>query len=323
MLILVFPALAERLRDPEQITIHVDGAPLEITRMEVEVEVEKEPEAPTGMTDGAYEAYERAVDNLADHRDDMRAVDALLRRESGAIARCAVDAGAAPGAKAAARIRYARDGTGSVKATKGGDAALSGCLVSLLHKQQRPILLHAAPKNPEAEWTFTLVSAPETVPSLIDRTTGFGPIEFGESYEALEERRLSTQHRNTSTYTRGFDADAVLAGAEGGPAWSFDAKQGLYAVRLLVTSDSAAFAVKESLKVMFGLPRWDTELKGLYWRGEHILWVTEQAGETTMVTVLDIDRAKAAGLLTYVPGDAKDITNETGSRLPKILGDGN
>ncbi len=323
MLIFAFPALAERLREPELLTIHADGAPLEITRMEVEIEVEKDPEAPTGMTDSGYEAYEAAVDNLSDHRDDMKAVDALLRRESGVIARCATDAGAVPGAKASAKIRYARDGTGHVKAQKGGDAALAGCLVSLLHKQQRPLLLHHAPKNPEAEWTFTLVAAPEAVPSLLDRTTGLGPMEFGQAFDELEERRLSTQHRNTSTYTRGFDGDAILAGAEGNPAWSFDAKEGLYAVRLLVASASAAFAVKESLKSMFGLPRWDSELKGLYWRGEHMLWVTQQAGETTMVMVLDIDRAKAAGLLAYVPGDAKDITNETGSRLPKILGDGN
>ncbi|MBM4368587.1 MAG: hypothetical protein FJ102_20410 [Deltaproteobacteria bacterium] len=323
MLFLVLPALAERLRDPERITIHAEGAPLEITRMEAEVEVEEDPEAPTGMSDGAYEAYERAIDNLADHRDDLKAVDALLRRESGAIARCAADAGAAAGAKATAHIRYARDGTGSVKAASGGDPALSGCLVSLLHKQQRPVLLHEAPRNPEGDWSFTLVSAPETVPSLIDRTTGFGPVEFGETYDALDERRLSMQHRNSTTYTRGFDADAILAGAKGGPAWSFDATQGLYAVRLQVSSDSAAFAVKESLKAMFGVPRWDTEVKGLYWRGEHILWVTEQAGDATMVTVLDIDRARAAGLLSYVPGDARDITNETGSRLPRILGDGN
>ena len=326
LLVALSAALAKPARKPELLTVHREGSALEITRMEVEVEVEKDPDPPTSADPNAYDAYEAKMDDLTDRRADLKAVDALVRREASALAACALAAGAVPGAEATARISYTREGKGSVRLAKGADAALGGCLVSQLHKQRRPVLVHAASTDPAADWRFVLAAPPEgttlAAGALIDRSAGFGPVDFGEPAEALDDRRMASSYRNTVTYSRGFDGDAMLGGAKGGPAWSFDAKQGLYAARFMVTSDSAAFSVKESLKEMFGAPRWDSALSAWYWRGEHVVWVAEQAGDATMITVLDIDRARAAGLVETAPGDPREMNSEAGSRLPRVLGDG-
>ncbi len=322
MLILALGVALAKNAEPLKVTVLGDGAPVQLWRMQVEAETTEDPEMPRQATEAALEAWEREVDNLVDRRADMAALDALLARESVVVGACAVAAGVAPGTEAAVRLRVNRSAKFTVaRPAAGAHEALAGCVVDGLLKREFPALLHPTRQEPEATYTFRFEADPGPVPPLVDRHHGLANVNFGDSFDRLDDRKMSAQYRNSTTYGRAFDSDAVLMGVAGAAAWSFDGNNGLYAARFLVRGDTGSFRLRERIKEVLGAPRWDSALKAWYWRGEHVVWVTETPAGTSdlVVTILDMDRAKAAKLVETVPGDPRELGGETGSRLPRVL----
>lgn len=325
MLLFALGVVWAETAEPLKVTVLGAGAPVQLWRMQVEAETAEDPEMPRQPTEAALLAWEEAVDNLADRRVDMAAFDALLARESVVVGACAAAAGVPAGTEAAVQLRVNRAGRVTLaRPAPGAHEALAGCVVGSLLKHEFPALLHPTRQEPEATYTFRYETDPGPVPLLVDRHRGLANVNFGGGPQELDDRKMSAQYRNSTTYGRALDSDAVLMGVAGAAAWSFDGTEGLYAARFLVRGDTGSFKLRERLKTVLGAPRWDTALKAWYWRGENILWVAETPAGTSdlVVTILDVQRAKAARLVETVPGDPRELGVETGSRLPRILNTG-
>lgn len=294
-------------------------APLGLERPKQQEEG-SEPIPPKSSTKESQKEYDAEVDTYQDLRDDFAALDAELAELGPAIAACAGTAGAQPGAKSTLHVTVSNRGIIS-RATpeKSGDEALSGCAHDELFKRQTAVVLHGHDRS--VAYTFTFQAAPAAVPTPIDATLGIAGIAFGASSEALPNRVNSASSGNTTHYYRTNDADVAYLGIAVGVAFSFDADQGLYAARIRGTGDVATFTLREKTTERLGNPKWDAKLKTWYWRGDRVLYVFEgdASGETGQLTIMDIERAKAANLVAVLPGDAAPGELAPGQKLPKVL----
>lgn len=318
MLLLISLVLAaEKLAPPpEQIETVADG----LTFFRAGDEVEGgDPTPPDTDSQSRADAYVVLMEGRKDRRADLVEADTLLRDYAPLIADCALKAGAVTGASAAARVAIPI--TGVVKVAGGsGDAALAGCVTSTLHKRQTGAILHGG-RNVEPKYTFTLVAAPALVPTWLDAEDSFAGVRFGEPSSRVIEPRLSSSYRNTRHYTRMIDDNVQCMGIDCRIAYDFEDDEGLYGGEIRVEGDAASFRLREGLKDRFGAGRWDGAVKAWYWRGERLLYVSVRVPDTSyeVLRIIDMERAKRAGLATSFPGDPDGDGASKNKSLPRVL----
>lgn len=298
-----------------------ESAPVAIERP-VQLEEAREPEQPVVYTDEAQKAYDKEVDAYADFRSDFKAIDLELSAFGPAIADCAARGFVAPGSSAEVTITVASTGKFSrAAANRGGDPVLGLCVKETLLQKQSAAVLHG--KDRSAPYTFRFQAPPAAVPAMIDSALGIAGVPFGATKDALVNRQTSASKGDVDHYFRTNDADVQFAGKAVGIAFSLHPDVGFYAARIRATGDAATFAVREHTSERFGPPQWDGALKCWYWRGERMLYVFEGSRDSDVgqLMILDIERATAAKVISFLPGDTQSGELPPGGKLPKVLMD--
>ncbi|GDX79863.1 hypothetical protein LBMAG42_16740 [Deltaproteobacteria bacterium] len=317
LLLISFVFANEKLaKPPERVEMVADG--LSFFRAGDDAEG-GDPTPPESDSESAYEGWIRVMEVRKDRRADLVEADTLVRDYSPVIADCALKAGAVAGASAAATVSIPI--TGVIKVAAGsGDAALAGCVASTLHKRQTGAILHGG-RNIEPKYTFTLVAPPASVPATEDIEASFAGVVFGEPSSRVLEPRLSSSYRNTRHYTRMIDDNVQCMGIDCRIAYDFEDDEGLYGGEIRVEGDAASFRLREGLKARFGAGRWDGSVKAWYWRGERLIYVSVRVPDTTyeVLRILDMERARRAGLATSFPGDPEGENGSKIKSLPKVL----
>jgi hypothetical protein len=280
-----------------------------------------EPPSPKNDTQAEYEAWVRVTERYKDGRAELAALDAVIADLSPETASCAYAAGATAGQTATVAVTASSvNGILSARATGNEAPALAACAVAAWDKVATPFAYHGG-SPPRATYRVTLTEPPARVREGIDRFDGIVAARFGSSPSDLVEGRLGSTHRNAQHYTRAFDDNVRFLAVPCVLVFSFDGAVGLYGYRVRVSSDSGGFALHDRIKSVAGQGTWDNDLKGWYWRSAEQVWVTQRSpdGKTEELTVLHVERARAAGMVSYLPGD-RDETNPTpGKMVPRVL----
>lgn len=281
------------------------------------------PTSPSNDTQAAYQSWVYVTERYKDRRSDLASLDALLADLAPTVATCALAAGDVVGATTTMTVA-ASSVRGQLSARASGAASgLATCFVSAADGLFAPLAHHGGSSLPalRATYTVTLARAPVGTATGVDRFNGIAGSRFGAPPSQLVEGSRSSSHRNATHYTRGFDDNARFLGVPCLLMFSYDADSGLYGFRVRVTGDNDAFSLHSRLKSMGGQGTWDNSIKSWYWRSPTQVWVVQRSadGLTDELTVLHVERAKASGVVAYLPGDTDESEPVPGKLLPRVL----
>lgn len=307
---------------PERVDTVADGLSLSRPGDQYEGEFPPDPEKPT---QAAYEAWVWMSEKYKDRRADLVALDKLMSQFAPTVAGCALEAGDAVGAVGTFTVSPTTlAGQLRVKAAAGGAPGLVACMAREVHKRYPPIAHHplgGGLPTLAATYTVTLTGAPAAVPVGLDRFSGIAGATFGSRSDNLVEGARASSHRNTEHFTRAFDDNVRFMGVPCLLIFSYDADAGLYGYRVRVTGDQNAFALRDRVKRAAGPGQWDNTVKGWFWRTPEQAWVMQrsQDGLSDELTVLHVERARASGVVSYLPGDENPEAANPSKLLPRVL----
>ncbi len=315
------------LPPPEVVLTVADGMTMSRPGDDAEGE---DPLAPDSGSQSAQDSWSFLMERRRDRRVDLIATDAIIADHSPLIAACAVAAGAPVGAKVTATVTFASpNAVLSVWVQGGGDAALAECIRSTLHKRQVGGLFHtvAYPSgsmptlNPT--WAFTLLGAPTAVPSPVDVEVSLGGVRFGQKGSDIGEHGSPQYAGKLSIYGRTTDDNVRYMGIPCTLGWLADEDDVILGVRLRVTGDSSSLLLRDRLKARFGAGKYETKMKGWYWRGARFVYVLQHVpdSENEELVIFDVEPALRTGAAKFIPGDTPASEVSPTTRLPKILKD--
>lgn len=232
--------------------------------------------------------------------------------------------GSSPAATVTVRIAVDSTGVLDVQAPKD---PLGACVAGAMDGHRVPMLVASTARQAyTVTWDGTPslrsgTPTPEGFCPELDRAAGFSGVPWGAAGDSLPNAEVETVKDTSRTYRRSGDQEARWLGAKIAATFAFG-ESGFYAAGL-TGQVSGAFQVRERLVELYGQPRWDGPNKAWYWRGnERILQMIPDTGNGFfVVSLLDIGRARAGGLVERLPGDpATEVGPEGGTRLPKIYG---
>jgi hypothetical protein len=283
------------------------------------------PANPDGDSEAAYQSWIRSTERYKDRRADMVALDRVLAQLAPSVAACALARGETVGATGVFTVSSSTAaGQLTVKVAAGASAGLSACFSETVDEVYPPMAHHPVGGSLpplKADYTVTFTGAPVEVAEGLDRFSGVAGAAFGSAPSSLVEGSRGSSHRNASHYTRAFDDNVRFMGVPCVLIFSYHDEDGLYGYRARVTGDSHAFALRDRVKRAAGDGQWDNKLKGWYWRTATQAWVIQRSadGLSDELTVLHVERARAGGMVTYMPGD-DDASRPANTRLlPKVL----
>ncbi len=329
MLLLVAAVLAAPtlLPPPDAVVTVGDGVTMSRTGDAAEGE---DPASPNYGGESAQDSWSYEMERRRDRRIDLVASDAIMADHAPLIAACAMAAGGTVGAKASATVTFASPTSLlSVAVMPAGDAALAECVRSTLHKRQVGGLFHpvAYPRGSmptiSPTWSFTLVGAPVAIPGPVDIELSLGGVRFGQKGSAIAEHASPRYNGNLAVYSRAVDDNSRYMGIPCSLGWLADEDDVILGVRLRVDGDSSALLLRDRLKARFGTGKYDTRMKGWYWRGARFVYVLQHVpdGETEELVIFDVVPALRSGAAKFIPGDVPASQVDSSTRLPKILKD--
>lgn len=169
------------------------------------------------------------------------------------------------------------------------------------------------------DWTVSLTPA-SPAPAAIDRDAGAGQALFGAPSADLGSTSTLRSDSYHKELIREQDQEIRWMGVPVLSArYGVDHDDTFVFFIVQVDGDTSAYALRAALRSRYGQPKWDPTGKAWYWRSAHELVVTQDLGGDSpglVVSVLDIERTRAAGILGRVPGDPE---TKTGPRLPSIF----
>ena len=273
------------------------------------------PYVSPDLYDARLNALEREEFKRNRERARLRGMDAAMRWQAPLVEGCATTG------STTVRVAFAEDGViRSVKAMKGADEALAACIAEAYEKTWLPVF-HV---EPSAVWTFTFdgTSAGAPLARAIDRDHGFNGIDFGAPADGVEGLTLESDADEVRYFGRAADygRDTLFGAATTSISYGFTDPDGFCVAYARFSGESVGFTLRQGLNGRYGTSRVNPETQSWYWQGEDVLLELFPAGEGRLVlAVLDIDRARRAGILDTLPGEKGDRKFEVPRYLRKAL----